>query len=844
MTTRGHGEHRIAILIPFLSNSLTMLPPYFPIFLQTARGSDSLIDFLIIHNGQLSPWIDEAESTIQGFDVPDNVKFVDLKSMENFVKYLLRVVDHRLDGDAQGNEQLLQIVSGVLNSIPYALVEFKPAMGYIFEEFIQGYTHWGYSDFDIAFGDLPRWITKDELENHDIVTYSYGDQERIYLRGQFTFHKNLKNINNIWRKCSYLSEMDLRYARVVSGEEKFRLISAEGCYSNAVITTTDIRVKYAVKAMTDVKDHNDNSYDYGISIATGRKGDKSVVYKAGDGVKSGERFLKLSKTWFEEDKNYRKHDLQWEAGELVPLADSKKGPGCMYWVMKEYQSNICYKNISNKDTVFLIDGALYKQPFEELPFPSGIQTRAFFHFQEWKRSYRSDQLLAFSRPTNHYDHLGWHLFPEGAALLVSSSNLFSKLRISLNKQRTTHTSILSSTQHCLVSSGRKNHLSPVCDFAVSWRNVVTRVSQDWENVKEDGVTLVLTLRLDSDHQTNDLLLLTILETNMKLWQNNPVIVLLYVSGYEDRSVSALERIDQMISDRSSYLVGIVRQPTGDRTVSLNAMLNMAESARRTRWVVSGIEIERGLLLSREALLFTKRAASMYKDTPGSVFVLPQMAVNDHILKQKQNINTPLSPVSINDMLEDHRNNKNVFSNLAEEVDCHCDDAIREQDIEKRMNNIWMDLSMKEVYQSPDEGTFMTRDEVAVRARAAIGMQTTLASILDDENRLKLLHFDKHPLLMMDMLGPAGMVTEVTDLPDKCTNGLRLARLSVLDCQVMVLPGAFAVSLPAFRSKCPNPKDWTQECELCGFQNNAEDISRIIQEESVLTAKTASLYQLL
>jgi hypothetical protein len=43
------------------------------------------------------------------------------------------------------------------------MVEFKPALGHIFAEYLKGYSHWGYSDLDILFGDLPRFITQDEL---------------------------------------------------------------------------------------------------------------------------------------------------------------------------------------------------------------------------------------------------------------------------------------------------------------------------------------------------------------------------------------------------------------------------------------------------------------------------------------------------------------------------------------------------------------------------------------------------------------------------------------------------------------------------------------------------------
>ena len=43
-----------------------------------------------------------------------------------------------------------------------------------------------------------------ELEDHDIVTYSFGDQEAIYLRGQWTIHRNSHQVSTIWRSCPHL----------------------------------------------------------------------------------------------------------------------------------------------------------------------------------------------------------------------------------------------------------------------------------------------------------------------------------------------------------------------------------------------------------------------------------------------------------------------------------------------------------------------------------------------------------------------------------------------------------------------------------------------------------------
>ena len=79
----------------------------------------------------------------------------------------LRVVEPPLR-----NSKLLDTMIHFLRSNPYALVEFKPALGHIFANYIprKRYSHWGYSDLDIAFGDLSRWVTADELGLYDIVT--------------------------------------------------------------------------------------------------------------------------------------------------------------------------------------------------------------------------------------------------------------------------------------------------------------------------------------------------------------------------------------------------------------------------------------------------------------------------------------------------------------------------------------------------------------------------------------------------------------------------------------------------------------------------------------------------
>jgi hypothetical protein len=85
--------------------------------------------------------------------------------MHEFSSTLVRVVDQVDESTVKlgSKEKLARALTKLIDSYPYIMVEFKPALGHIFAEYLKGYSHWGYSDLDILFGDLPRFITQDEL---------------------------------------------------------------------------------------------------------------------------------------------------------------------------------------------------------------------------------------------------------------------------------------------------------------------------------------------------------------------------------------------------------------------------------------------------------------------------------------------------------------------------------------------------------------------------------------------------------------------------------------------------------------------------------------------------------
>jgi len=181
---RRHSQHRIAMILPYVGEGIENIPSYLSLFCLGAAGASDIADFLIFHNGVMDPWI----SAHQEAECPENVIFISLESDEAFAATLLRVLDidtnnnydsrrgsssknkndnsssKRTTGTAKQHtltrEQLVVLLAKQLQTYPYSLVEFKPALGHIFADYLQAYSHWGYSDMDILFGDLARWYVQ------------------------------------------------------------------------------------------------------------------------------------------------------------------------------------------------------------------------------------------------------------------------------------------------------------------------------------------------------------------------------------------------------------------------------------------------------------------------------------------------------------------------------------------------------------------------------------------------------------------------------------------------------------------------------------------------------------
>ena len=859
----GGNKQRVAIVIPFVGEGPEAIPPYLELFCDAASGSASLVDFLLIHNGVLDGY--------RGDACPSNVIFLSLRSMEDFSHLLLRVIDKTEDADiAVGSKaKLAQILSNHIIKYPYILVEFKPALGHIFESYLEGYSHWGYSDLDILFGDLPRWITEDELTDFDIVTYGFGDQDRLYLRGQFTFHKNNNKINQLWRSCEYLSHMDKRFANVLRGEQQFRFESAEGCYSAAILERTDVRVKYTVKAFTDV-DPSDTTYSHGLFVGTGSHKDTTVLYKAAS-KSDGEVLSRLSDTWFEQKDSVYSNPikpLMFEVGdrERVPLIE-KKDAKCMFWAQKKYQSLLCADDVDPTDTVFWIDGQLYKQKYERQKLISGrIVTAPFFHFQEWKRYFRSTQLASFQRASPVRTFV---LSKEGVLPLYNDKQskvpISSPLGLDLRKWhgiKGNDRSQLPGYNYCLISGPRKfppNPPAPQCQLVTSWRDTeiveILSSAPAWGKLDiETEVTMALTLQIQAEQASELTILNGLLELvggYLNRWQGQPSVLVVHVAGATPEAKAALRMKFGPGSDLSHFgldtclVAGIFsNQPV---FVSRKALMNMAIDASPTRWVISGFELERGVVVSHDTAFFAHRIPRIHESLPGSVYIVPQFGV----VNQESDFTLPaLWAAKVADKLQ-------ALSKLEHEGICEGEEDSEAgddgSDVFDPFHEIWWRVTKGLITGA--ESSF-DEDTIEKQALALDDIQLSLIALLTEKKHYNLYAMDVSPILLIDNLGPVeGMLTskiarEVEEFGGKqCYNGLRLAQLATFGYDVNVLAGAFALSTPitrnhAFAGITGDGALGTSRCDGCFmfFEEKHEDILEdISRDERKRPAKAAVLW---
>lgn len=152
---------KCCFLIPYFGK----LPNYFELFAKTC-GYNKDYDWFIFTDDKTK------------YTLPDNVKIF-LMGFEELKKIIQSKFDFNIFLDK-----------------PYKLCDYKPAYGYIFENYISNYKFWGHCDLDTIMGDLNKFITEDMLEKYD----------KIFCLGHMILYKNTYENNRV-----FMSKYDGRF---------------------------------------------------------------------------------------------------------------------------------------------------------------------------------------------------------------------------------------------------------------------------------------------------------------------------------------------------------------------------------------------------------------------------------------------------------------------------------------------------------------------------------------------------------------------------------------------------------------------------------------------------------
>ena len=144
---------KCCFVIPYFG----VLPKSFPIFLKTCAWNP---DF---------NWILFTDDNT-AYDYPDNVTVVQMT---------LEELNHLADRKFGFHVALKKA---------YKLCDFKPAYGFLFEEWLKDYRFWGHCDIDTVMGNLSHFLTDDLLEEYD----------KLFCMGHFVIYRNEYSNNRVF----------------------------------------------------------------------------------------------------------------------------------------------------------------------------------------------------------------------------------------------------------------------------------------------------------------------------------------------------------------------------------------------------------------------------------------------------------------------------------------------------------------------------------------------------------------------------------------------------------------------------------------------------------------------
>lgn len=227
---------KCCFIIPYFGK----FPEYFSIFLKTCAARSQDYQWLIFTD-------DKRE-----FDYPSNVNIIYTTFTE-----IVNKIQSKFEFKVVINE-------------PHKLCDFKPAYGYIFEEYLKEYEFWGHCDLDTIIGDLDNLLTRDILDNYD----------KIFCLGHMILYRNTYDNNRVfmkpWKgrllyKESFSSQKTTIFDETFRDDEnihsiflseKKRVFEDDWSVNFLIQPTKFIRTKYDAKIKGFVNENSKEEYLY------------------------------------------------------------------------------------------------------------------------------------------------------------------------------------------------------------------------------------------------------------------------------------------------------------------------------------------------------------------------------------------------------------------------------------------------------------------------------------------------------------------------------------------------------------------------------------------------------
>lgn len=200
---------KIALIIPYFGK----FPNYFPLFLNSCRRNPT-IDWLLV--------TDIAEDC----DYPENVHVIPM-TFAGLQAHIQSSFDFQISLET-----------------PYKLCDYKPAYGYLFRQWLEGYDFWGHCDMDLLFGDLRAFFPDSALEQYD----------KIGHLGHLTLYRNCPEVNTAFMTGSEASQ---RCSEVLSHSHIFVFDEWDDLSINRIFLNQGLRV-WLWNDFFDVHPHHDN----------------------------------------------------------------------------------------------------------------------------------------------------------------------------------------------------------------------------------------------------------------------------------------------------------------------------------------------------------------------------------------------------------------------------------------------------------------------------------------------------------------------------------------------------------------------------------------------------------